>query len=531
LAQVFILKLLSCCVVPRASKRKMSFSKVMEYFYVSASTITQDRQIYALLGNGDCMKAFEHAEEALENFEQSGSEAEVAAALVTCAAVSLACDDADEALNHAERALTMSKKAGNVQVEAAAMNIIAKIWISLSPAECRYANEAMTVANASGNDYARACAHHTLALAIVACGGSEKTALVVANDMVALFAGSGARLVDAVGEGCAMLCVSELQTLFLDREAAGITAKNAAAVLAQAGDVLKQAIAVKYAASAALSSTDSASEGFYLAEQALSLFAGVAEIHAQVSLKLDMANAKLRAEEYVEAEDLVEEALATCKEIGDLAQEAESTQVLATVRLAIAVEDAKDKDEADTMSATEASRDALALFRKLGNKRGEAVATHKLAQVRYYSGASDMAKLAAEEAQEMFKELGDVSGEAGAVLLIAHVMHKDEQFEGARRAASKALTLYQNMNDNEGVNSCTDFLEKIKTTQTTKTREAKAANPGVSDTGLVKLVNSTAEATHLLTFLAEMNDDEDTELCEFDLSQWGNDLPQLKIKA
>merc|ERR1712185_129997 len=131
----------------------------------------------------------------------------------------------------------------------------------------------------------------------------------------------------------------------------------------------------------------------------------------------------------------------------------------------------------------------------------------------------------------MFRELGDVQGEAGTVLLIAHVMHKDQQLDGAKRAATKAFNLYQSIGDSDGMESCTEFLDKVKAAQTEKTRTEKATKKTVSDTGLVKLVNSVEDSTHLLSYFADMNEDEDTELGEFDLKEWGSAMNMLKIQA
>jgi tetratricopeptide (TPR) repeat protein len=327
------------------------------------------------------------------------------------------------------------------------------------------------------------------------------------------------------------MCVAELQTLAGDATSAKQTANTAAAILAQEGDVSREALALKCAASAALSSRDTAQEGFDLADKALSRFESIGEIKGQIALKLDIARAKHRADALVEAEDWAEMAQTLCKKIGDLSAEAEAAQTLATVRLNIAVEDAKEKDEPDMASATQASRDALHLFRKVGNRKGEAAAMQKLAQVRYHSGAGDMAKMAAEEAQAMFRELGDSQGEATAILLIAHVMHKEGAYDGAKRNATKAFTLYQNIGDNEGMESCTEFLDKVKVAQQEKTRTDKSTKKTVSDTGLVKLVTSVEDSTHLLSYFADMNEDEDTELGEFDLKEWGSEMNMLKIQA
>lgn len=504
----------------------MVFSKVTEYFYASASTIETDRAVFDRLANDEYMQAFEEADDACRRYRQQGTDAEIAAAMTTLALVNLAFEEADQANELAEGALNLAKKAGKVEVEAAAMNVIAQVMINWAPEEgVQRARDALDVAKGTGGTHLRACVHHTLARALLA-NASGNQALVVAHDMATLFAGT-----DATGEGCALLCVAQLQRDTGDHRGAMLTAKSAGDILDKAGNVSRQALSVRIAASAALSSASTASEGFDLADKALALFESAGDKKAALPLKIEYASAKLQAESYVEAEDWAEEAQAEAKKNNDLYNEADAAQVLATVRLAIAVEEAKGNDEAETAAATEAARDALQLYRRVGNRRGEARAMQKLAEVRYQSGAGDMAKTAAEDATAMFRELGDTNGEAGAVLLTAHVMHKEGQLDGAKRSATKAFTLYQHIADNDGMESCTEFLDKIKVTQTEKTRTEKATKKTVSDTGLVKLVNSVEESTHLLSYFADMNEDEDTELGEFDLTEWGSAMNMLKIQS
>jgi len=114
---------------------------------------------------------------------------------------------------------------------------------------------------------------------------------------------------------------------------------------------------------------------------------------------------------------------------------------------------------------------------------------------------------------------------------MAHVMHMDNQLDGAKRAATKAYSQFQSIGDEAGMYDCTDFLEKIKVSQSEKARTEKAAKKTVSDTGLVKLVNSVDESSHLLSYFADMNEDEDTELGEFDLKEWGSAMSMLKIQS
>merc|ERR1711967_201322 len=147
--------------------------------------------------------------------------------------------------------------------------------------------------------------------------------------------------------------------------------------------------------------------------------------------------------------------------------------------MGIATADAKEGDEPDMTKATEASRDALHLYRKVSDRRGEAAALLKLAQVRYHSGAVDLAKMAAEDAQTMFRELQDIQNEASAILLAAYAMHKENSLEAAKRNATKAFTLFQSVGDNENMENCTEFLDKVKAAQSERTRTEKATKKTV----------------------------------------------------
>merc|ERR1712070_340532 len=100
------------------------------------------------------------------------------------------------------------------------------------------------------------------------------------------------------------------------------------------------------------------------------LYENVGEVKGQTLLKIAMAKAKLRQEAYIEAEDLAEDAQKLAKGCGSVVREAEAAQILATIRLAIAVAEADEQGEADTASATSAARDALMLYRKIGNRQG-----------------------------------------------------------------------------------------------------------------------------------------------------------------
>lgn len=499
---------------------------VTEYFYVRASTIPDtDAPIFGSLANKDLEKAHENAEEAMASFKQEGrEEADVAAVMATRAQVAICYGEVNQANELAEGAKEKAAQADNKKVQAAAMNVMAQVMIVGSPADAvSKAEEALEVARKTGDVHVMACVNYTLAMAMVASGSTASHAKSVGFNIVNLFAGS-----DALGEGCALLCQSEIQIAVKDFTAALNTARKAAEVLERTNDMGKHALAMYLAATAALAQNEIMQSDYDAAFDAIELIESLGSLgnrRLQISLKLDVANAKIRDDKLVEAEDLAEEALQSAKGLPDTFLEAESCKVLATTRLAIATESANDEEaDVDTNPATEAARDALVLYKKLGDRNGEATMLYKLGQVRYQAGAGDMAKMAAEEAQTMFRELGDSTGEAGCLLLIAHAMHSDDMLEAARRAANKALSLYQTAGDDGGVQSCTEFLEKVQTSQSKKARETKEATKTVSDSGLVKLVTNPDDANHLLSFLAEMNDDEDTELSEFNLSAWSSQM-------
>jgi tetratricopeptide (TPR) repeat protein len=503
----------------------MAFAKATKLFYERSSTLGEsDSTIYDLLYNEDYDAAYDEADDVLRRCRSDGNTEKVAAATLTCAHLQLCCNDIEQASESAEKALELANDLGNAKLRAAATNMLAKVTTWSAPAEAiAKAQEATTLAMESGDVYLRVLASHTMATAMILAGAPSQAA-TIGSEMVSLLKDSG----EPLAEGCALLCASEFWTAADDQATALRNARTAASKFEAAGNIAYEALALSLAARVALSSPNTSTEGVTFAEKAMTLFKRSGDAKSPIPLKLLLAEHLLQGNQYVAAEDMAEEALKTCKDLGDATQEAEALQVLATIRLALAVADAEESQEdIDTLSATEAARYALAAFRKLGNRQGEAKAMYKLAQVRYYAEATDTAKMGAEDAQAIFREVGDVSGEADSVLLVAYVQRADGQFDAAKRNANKAMGLYQSIGSSVGLSSCNEFLDKLKESQTDKSREeqqAKKAQGSTTNTGLVKLVNNAEEATHLLSYFAEMNDEEDTELTEFDLSAWGDSM-------
>lgn len=512
-----------------------SFVKPTKYFYEKSSSIREaDSSTYDLLYKEDYDAAYEQAEDVLRQCSSDGHSERIIAAMLTCAHVRLCYNDMEEAREIVEKAVEMVNDIGtpssdsvfarHPKLRAAATHMLAKVYMGSSPEYAvSKAQEASSLALEIGDLYLRALTAHTMAVAMVH-SGSPTQAVAACLDVVSLFRDVG----DPIAEGCALLCAAEIASEADDQPAALSSAKKAASKFEAAGDSSHEALALSIAARLALPSPNTSSEGIGFAEKAITLFKRSGDEKSLILLKLMLAEHLLQGNRHVVAEDMAEEALKTCKSIGNAVLEAEALQVLATVRLALALADASEsQDEIDTMSATEAARSAIISFRKLGNRQGEAKAMYKLAQIRYYAEAMATAKMGAEDAQAIYKEIGDVSGEAESVLLIAYVQRADGQFDAAKRHANKAIGLYQSVGNNVGLSSCNEFLDKLKESQAEKHREdqvAKKAHGSTTKTGLIKLVNNVDEATHLLSYFAEMNDEEDTELTEFDLSAWGDSM-------
>jgi len=492
-----------------------TFAPATQIFYESVSLIPQeDGAVYSLLADGDYDGAFDQADKALK---KAGTKEASAAASITLAHCQI-FTDTDQAQVTAGQALEKANALGNSKLIAAATCMLAKATMLITPDEAlATAKTASSLARVEQDAFLEALCTYTQA-SVMAVAGYGKEAFNFAAELTNLFTD------DAVARGCALLCAAEVASNAEQPKTALGFAKDAAKEFNDSNAMGKEALATSTAAKAALAANST--EGEDLAEQAFELYKTVGDEKGPISLKVALAEHKLKSDDLIVAEDLAEEALKGCAAVGDEVAEAEAYQVLASVRLALALAEAKESgDDPDAGSATEAARYALAACRKLGDKAGQAKASYKLSLIRYECGALDTAKMGTEEAQALFRELGDANGEADAMLLAARVLQAEQQFDAAKRQAGKASGLYERVGNKEGMEACEDFMNKNKSAQSDFKRDQAAEKKKEGSTtksGLVKLVNNAEEASHLLSYFAEMDDNEDTELSEFDLSAWGN---------
>ena len=85
--------------------------------------------------------------------------------------------------------------------------------------------------------------------------------------------------------------------------------------------------------------------------------------------------------------------------------------------------------------------ESLALFRRLGDRRGEALLLIRSAVEAWRIGDVDGARALCEESIEYFRSLGSVKGEAEALLILSYVPMKEGRFEEAFELADRAAVL------------------------------------------------------------------------------------------
>mmetsp|Transcript_37577 Transcript_37577/g.68462 ORF Transcript_37577/g.68462 Transcript_37577/m.68462 type:complete len:94 (+) Transcript_37577:2-283(+) len=85
--------------------------------------------------------------------------------------------------------------------------------------------------------------------------------------------------------------------------------------------------------------------------------------------------------------------------------------------------------------------------------------------------------------------------------------------------------IFQKCSDQEGVDQASAFLEEIKEKQINaevEGKKSKKIESAVTPQGIIRVETKPDDARHLLSYFAEMNDQEENELSTFDISAWAN---------
>jgi len=108
------------------------------------------------------------------------------------------------------------------------------------------------------------------------------------------------------------------------------------------------------------------------------------------------------------------------------------------------------------------SKDAVALARKLDDNLMLAFALFVLARAFVSSGQMDEAIREAAEALELFRRAGDKRGEASTLLLNASIHFERKNLDFANQSASDALQLFRGVKDPQGEALAYQMLQKME---------------------------------------------------------------------
>lgn len=169
-----------------------------------------------------------------------------------------------------------------------------------------------------------------------------------------------------------------------------------------------------------------------------------------------------------------DEAMGYIMEAMGMAGEMKLEEVKAAATNIIAkVQTKKGRDEDELEEAMDSATDALKLFRKLGSRKGEAVALTSLASVYLASSKAAPAIQNAKEALAIFAELGEKKAMAATydVVKSAYLAKKPAETFLAAKQVEKAMTLYKELGDKVKEASCMHTIGVIEKADVKKAAE------------------------------------------------------------
>ncbi|MEV0757038.1 BTAD domain-containing putative transcriptional regulator [Streptosporangium sp. NPDC050280] len=152
-----------------------------------------------------------------------------------------------------------------------------------------------------------------------------------------------------------------------------------------------------------------------------------------------------------QAEDLLRESLAVYRELGDPRGEAAVSLDLAGLHL----------ERRRVAEARERAERGLGLVRRLGDRLPEAAGLVLLARVALAEGRPDIARGGAEEALGTFREYGDRRGAGRALLTLAAALLDLDEVDGAVGAVSDAVGEFDALGDRDGLAEAEELAREV----------------------------------------------------------------------
>jgi len=271
--------------------------------------------------------------------------------------------------------------------------------------------------------------------------GKTKNALRVAHEALSLLE------LDMRGQVDVLRTVVHCTLLRSDYDAAIDAARRVVRNYQELGDKRGEAVAHNLVARALLQK-EHPRQALKSASEGRSLFQQLGDGEGEVEILHTVVHAHIVAGAAVEAMNSAAELRSIARAFGP-EREAAACNVMASSRLS-------------SKEAFQAATDAKALYRKLGDKVGEAIALHTLARVQFarkQASAFDDANRAAA----LFNELGDPASEAAALMTVAQNSKNTESgIRAACLAATGALNIYQRLGDDDGVARASQLLQQAK---------------------------------------------------------------------
>jgi tetratricopeptide (TPR) repeat protein len=155
------------------------------------------------------------------------------------------------------------------------------------------------------------------------------------------------------------------------------------------------------------------------------------------------------------AESLAQESLALYRRLGDRRGVAGALQTLANVAV-----DASDLERAESLY-----QEALPVMRELGYVPGVSSILTNLGVVSRFRGDLDRARAFYEQSLELDGDSGDPKGTAITLLDLGHVALESGDLQAARGSLEQSLRLFHGVGEQVGIASCLDGLARAQATE------------------------------------------------------------------
>ncbi|CAE8645491.1 unnamed protein product, partial [Polarella glacialis] len=271
--------------------------------------------------------------------------------------------------------------------------------------------------------------------------GSSETAMQTAKEVVDRFRGEG----DRRNEALALQTVARTHIAKKEYLRAARVAQDAQKILSELGDTQGEIEMLRTAVDAHLArpEKDGKEDALRVATDALSSF------HRAGNGRGEALGLSILAQVYVQrlepetAVHVVRDAVALLRKLGD--RKAETDLLRAIINSDLIPESIESGDQ-----ALRAVKAALAVCHLSDDKRGQAVMLRSTFRILLAREKPERALQAAEEALKLFKELQDVAGEADISLLLAKTLIAREDLKRALATAQRAAVLFREAGDKAG---------------------------------------------------------------------------------